>query len=474
MYSNNSNGSRAASARGFVALCAVLAMGLGLMAQPAAAAPFAYVANIDSNTVSVIDTGTNPPSVVATVPVGPAPNAVAVTPDGKHAYVAGENVSVVDTTTNTVVATIAASGEGIAISPDGKTVYVTSLTFFVTVIDTTTNTVVATIHSIGPTSFPNGVAFTPDGQRAYVANSFGSGTSTVSVIATATNTVVATVPVGSGTGSFADGVAVTPDGKHVYVTNSKNSGDGTVSVIDTATNTVVATVPVGSGPFGIAFAPDGKQAYVVDEFSGTVSVIATASNTVAATVPVGSGPTWVAVTPDGKRAYVTNTGTGSVPGTVSVIDTATNTVEAATIMVGKGPEGVGIVPPPVGVPFLAFNALLAIPPSLNAFRLESSFTLGSTAPAINPVTQAVALQVGTFTTTIPPGSFKNVGGKFPFVGVIGGVTLQVLIAPTGTLRYGFFAGASGASLAGTTSPVPVTLTIGNDTGTTSVNALIFH
>ena len=158
-----------------------------------------------------------------------------------------------------------------------------------------------------------------------------------------------------------------------------------------------------------------------------------------------------------------------------MIATVTNTV-VATVAVGMGnyPGAVAIVPPPPGVPFLAFNALLEIPPSLNAFQLESSFTLSSTAPAINPVTQAVALQIGTFTTTIPAGSFKNIGGKFPFEGVIGGVTLRVLIVPTGTLRYGFFAGAAGASLTGTTSPVPVTLAIGTDTGTTSVTGLIFH
>jgi hypothetical protein len=126
------------------------------------------------------------------------------------------------------------------------------------------------------------------------------------------------------------------------------------------------------------------------------------------------------------------------------------------------------------VPFLAFNALLELPPKLDAFQLESSFTLSSTAPAINPVTQAVALHVGTFTTTIPPGSFQKIGGLFPFVGVIGGVRLQVLIAPTGTLRYGFFAVADRASLTGTTSPVPVMLTIGNDTGMTSATALFFR
>jgi hypothetical protein len=64
MYSNNHNESRVAWARGFMALCAVLAMGLGLMARPAEAAPFAYVTDAASpGTVFVIDTATHPPSV---------------------------------------------------------------------------------------------------------------------------------------------------------------------------------------------------------------------------------------------------------------------------------------------------------------------------------------------------------------------------------------------------------------------------
>jgi hypothetical protein len=59
MFSNNIRGSRAAPAWGFMALFAMLAMGLALMASPAAAAPFAYVTNESDNTVSVIDTATN-------------------------------------------------------------------------------------------------------------------------------------------------------------------------------------------------------------------------------------------------------------------------------------------------------------------------------------------------------------------------------------------------------------------------------
>jgi YVTN family beta-propeller protein len=229
------------------------------------------------------------------------------------------------------------------------------------------------------------------------------------VIDTATNTVeAATLAVGIDP----TGVAVTPDGKHDYVANARSN---TVSVIDTATNTVeAATLAVGLFPTPVAVTPDGKHAYVANRFSNNVSVIDTATNTVeAATLAVGSTPAGVAVTPDGKYAYVTNLDSNSV----SVIDTATNTVEAATLAVGSRPSGVGIVPPPVGVPFFAFNAALEIrfggKPNTDAFALESSFTLSSTAPAINPVTQAVTLQAGTFTTTSRPAPSSRPVGFSP-------------------------------------------------------------
>jgi YVTN family beta-propeller protein len=72
MENDTNNPRRAVTARGFMALWAMLAMGLGLMASPAEAAPFAYVANTHDNTVSVIDTASN--TVVGTpIPVGNAP-----------------------------------------------------------------------------------------------------------------------------------------------------------------------------------------------------------------------------------------------------------------------------------------------------------------------------------------------------------------------------------------------------------------
>jgi YVTN family beta-propeller protein len=82
-------------------------LGMALWAMPTGAAPLAYVTDLRSNTVSVIDTATN--TVVATVPVGESPRDVGITPDGTHAYVANgfsNTVSVIDTATNTVVATV--------------------------------------------------------------------------------------------------------------------------------------------------------------------------------------------------------------------------------------------------------------------------------------------------------------------------------------------------------------------------------
>ena len=61
-------------------------------------------------------------TVVATVPVGVNPRAVAITPDGAFAYVANEGsdaVSVIATSTNTVVATVTVGAQprGVAITP---------------------------------------------------------------------------------------------------------------------------------------------------------------------------------------------------------------------------------------------------------------------------------------------------------------------------------------------------------------------
>jgi len=110
-------------------------------------------------------------------------------------------------------------------------------------------------------------------------------------------------------GSFPVGIAITPNGAFAYVANLNSNS---VSVINTATNTVTATIMAGTGPYGLAITPDGAFAYVTNLNSNDVSVISTATNTVVATVPVGSGPVAVAITPNGAFAYVTNQSSNNV------------------------------------------------------------------------------------------------------------------------------------------------------------------
>jgi YVTN family beta-propeller protein len=89
----------------------------------------------------------------------------------------------------------------------------------------------------------------------------------------------------------------------------------------------------------LAITPDGSKLYVTvtDNGTNTVSVIDTATNSVVGTIAVGSRPSGIAITPDGTKVYVVNAGDN----TVSVIDTATNTV-IAVLPVGNSPIAFGV------------------------------------------------------------------------------------------------------------------------------------
>jgi len=317
---------------------------IAVLKQPA----YAYIANMGSNTISVIDTAKD--IVITTVEAGAGPYGVGVSPDGKKVYVANNDsntVSAIDTATNTVTATIPVGRKpwGIAVAPDGTKVHVANnLDNTTSVIDTATNTVITTVPA---GIYPSGVAVTPDGTKVYFASSHHSENSTgsiVSVIDTATNGVIASVPVGN----VSTGISVTPDGTKVYVSNSL---DDTVSVIDTATNTIIATVPVGDNPQGNAVSPEGKMVYVANYDSNTISIIDAVTDTLIASVPVEVNPIGVSFNPDENEAYVTNSGSN----TVSVIDTATHRVKT-TMSVGEFPAAFGqFIKQPV-LPFANFNS----------------------------------------------------------------------------------------------------------------------
>jgi YVTN family beta-propeller protein len=293
---------------------------------------------------------------VATIHVGLNPSGVAITPDGRFAYVANNNtnqiagydsVSVIDLQTNKVIKVIYNSifeqlGD-VAINNKGTKVYITnSNSTNIIVIDVATNTVETIIGGI--TSGPLNIVLTPDSTRAYVSNPTDN---TVSAIDLVSNTVIGSqIPVGASPG----GLSVTPDGKFVYVANfvSPDPDAGSISVISTATNTVVETIKAGFvGPSNIIIDSAGKYAYITNRGSvtsdapGTVSVLNLKTNKVIYNLKVGVQPEGLAFSPNGRFLYVTNLNSPDVAnglafgiGIVNIIDTVNFKVLEQELLVG--------------------------------------------------------------------------------------------------------------------------------------------
>ncbi|MDA8218490.1 MAG: YncE family protein [Dehalococcoidales bacterium] len=76
--------------------------------------------------------------------------------------------------------------------------------------------------------------------------------------------------------------------------------------------TASAMIAVGKGPSGLAVNPGVGHVYVANWSDGTVSVIDTSTDTVIETVAVGMNPRAVALNPLTKRVYVANYGSGNV------------------------------------------------------------------------------------------------------------------------------------------------------------------
>lgn len=290
-------------------------------------ATVAYIANSDSNSVSIINTTTN--SVVGTIKVPGFPEGVAACSKTAKVYISdfqNGTVSVIDANNNVVSNTIAVGNNplGICVTPDGSKVFVVnSFSNNVSIIDGNSDKVIGTV-SVG--TKPVGIATNADGSEIYVTN---TGSNSVSVINTQTASLSTAIPVGN----YPYGLALSADGGTLYVANTSSNS---VSVISTATNQVKATISVGTNPYGVAITPDGGYVYVTNTLSNNVSVISTSANKAIGAIPVGSYPYGVAISPDGTTAYVANQGSG----TVSVIDTKTNTV-SSSLKTSLGPRSFG-------------------------------------------------------------------------------------------------------------------------------------
>ena len=298
-----------------------------ITATPVNVSSYAYIANSLSNNVSVINTVTN--TVIATIPVGSSPYGVAASPDGSKVYVSNSgsnNVSVISTATNALTGMIpvGTSPGSLVVTPDGSKVYVVNTgSSSISVISTATATVTATITAqIGA----QGIIVSPDGMWLYVSNSGPM----VGVISTTQNRQVTSInlPLPQTLN-----MAISPDGTKLYVGNK--SGTNSVYVVNTQ-NLLYNQYPLPGTPYGgLALSADGTKLYIGTEGYG-IFVFNTTTNVLSAIIPSPAEAFGLSLTADGSKLFATT----GFSNTVVVISTASNSV-TKTINVGTNPNSYG-------------------------------------------------------------------------------------------------------------------------------------
>ena len=274
------------------------------------------------------------PCVLATIPVGSAPEDIAYDLSNREIFVTNWNsntVSVASTQNNTVVAniTVGTNPYGLAYDSGKGEVFVANWgTYTVSVINCTSDQVVATIN-LPSVSYPRGVAYDSAKGEVFVTEASGN----VAVISDGTNSIIATIPVGSASTIPVDDVYDSGKGE-VFVVDNSNTGNGNVSVISDSTNTVVATILVGFSPWYEAYDGGKGEVLVTNKIGGTLSVIDDSTNKVTNTVVLNTEPAGVAYDRGKGEAFVANYGTNNV----TILNDSKNT-PVANVNVGSGPAG---------------------------------------------------------------------------------------------------------------------------------------
>jgi DNA-binding beta-propeller fold protein YncE len=337
-----------------------LAAGCTVAGAPApAGAPFVYVTGKGgTNEISQfasLGSGALRPLTPRNVASGEFPYDIAVSPQGTSAY-AVDNLSntagaVSQYTLNPatgkltpksprMVATAGVPSGLIAISPDGKNAYVPSGKAIsqYRISPVTGKLTPMPPRKVAGAGFPVGIKVAPDGRYLYFVSSTqclvpkGSNGSKCTALAKASTVSVFRISPGNGalsaepvqtaaTGLGPQMIAIAPDGKSAYVAAT---GANTIwqYSINPATGKLTpkspAMVATGEGPHDLAVAPDGKSLYVVNVASATIAQYAISPATgalsarpvsTARTVPA---PEAIALSPDGKNAYVTSEGKGAL------------------------------------------------------------------------------------------------------------------------------------------------------------------
>ncbi len=333
------------------------------VAAPAARAPFVYVTAKGPNEVcqfGSLGSGALRPLTPKTVPSGPGPYDVAVTPQGTSVYVVDSPGSAAGEVSQYTISpatgkltpkspkTVPTAGGPsgiIAVAPDGKSAYVPDFTAKAisqySISPATGKLTPMSPKTVAAPGGPTGIKVAPDGRYAYITNTTlliapkgthlaakGKDASTTNVKA---NTV-AVFRISPGTGALsakpvetvATGhnpqmITIAPDGKNAYVTATDDSTIWQYT-INPATGKLTpmppATVATGKGPHDLAITPDGKNLYVITVGDNTIAqyrinpATGALSAKPASTAATVLHPEAIALAPDGNNAYVTSENKG--------------------------------------------------------------------------------------------------------------------------------------------------------------------
>jgi YVTN family beta-propeller protein len=277
-----------------------------------------------------------------TIPAGPGPSAVALTPDGALALVLNPSshqmtfVNVAARQPEPTPVTLPRSPWSIAVTPDGTLALVPVPLAGMYIVKVPARQVDPRDYAMGFS--PVRMAITPDGKLAFAADPQGpsSGPDPLGGGVWIFDMAARSLDVHHAIENIPSPylMAITPDGALALVTNQKGHS---VTVIDVAQRVAEPkTIPVGNTPQGIAITPDGKLALVVNSQDGSLTVIDIPARTAEPkTIPVGAGPDTVAITPNGRMALVGN----ARDNTVAVVDVAARSVIGTVPVSGLPAQG---------------------------------------------------------------------------------------------------------------------------------------
>jgi YVTN family beta-propeller protein len=301
-----------------------------------------YITNSAGNDVTVVDVATN--KLIGRIEVGTHPHGIAAPAAQNFLLVTIEGtkpgeLAWLDPKTDKVTRRmpIGPAPNQLAVTPDGKFAYIPVSDGYYEVVDVAKGKIIERIFTGGR---PHNTVCSANGERMYLAPM--GNPKKVSIVEVAKHKIVGEIPFSS----VVRPVAISKDEKRFFA-----EVDGLVGIemADVASRKMIHRVPadlspdhkkVGSRSHGLGIRPDQKEIWECDVEHKEVHVydITGEKPKQVATVPMPGNVYWLTFTPDGRFCYVSVRSRNEV----AVVDTASKKM-ITTIPCGKEPKRLIVV-----------------------------------------------------------------------------------------------------------------------------------